>query len=182
MKKFLKFIFAFVMVLSLIVPVSVFAQEGQYVDEKDIVVVAPDELANPTLEEDTQPAYINDFRSRKVNVKTYSGWSPYKRVSHNIRTGRAGGSITVTKGVTFGTVVNGNINGLGISTNISLSSQTGYMLHVGSNRRVYVGFRVHYKIETGTRQYYDVTTGKVISSNRYTVKTPQYGEYKLISY
>ena len=76
----------------------------------------------------------------------------------------------------------GNIGSLGISTNTSISSEIGYTLNVGANRRVYMGYRVYYKVEQGTRELYDIVTGQVISSNSYTVKTPQYGEYKLINY
>lgn len=42
--------------------------------------------------------------------------------------------------------------------------------------------RVYYKVETGINEYYDIVAGKVIRSNSYTVKKPQYGEYKLINY
>lgn len=45
-----------------------------------------------------------------------------------------------------------------------------------------MGYRVYYKVETGINEYYDIVTGKVIRSDSYTVKTPQYGEYKLINY
>lgn len=45
-----------------------------------------------------------------------------------------------------------------------------------------MGYRVRYEIETGTRECYDIVTGKVIDHNDYTVKTPIYGEYKLINY
>lgn len=45
-----------------------------------------------------------------------------------------------------------------------------------------MGYRVYYKVETGINECYDVVTGKVIKLNSYTVKTPQYGEYKLINY
>ncbi len=58
----------------------------------------------------------------------------------------------------------------------------GYTLNVGANKRVYMGYRVRYEIETGTRECYDIVTGKVIDHNDYTVKTPIYGEYKLINY
>lgn len=83
--------------------------------------------------------------------------------------------------VSFGTEVSGNIAYLGISTNISKKSEIAYTLNVGANKRVYMAYRVLYKVETGKRECYDITTGKVVSQNFYTVKTPQYGEYKLIN-
>lgn len=45
-----------------------------------------------------------------------------------------------------------------------------------------MGYRVKYHIEEGTRECYDMVTGKVVSTNKYTVKTPLFGDYKLINY
>nr|WP_295970088.1 hypothetical protein [uncultured Bacillus sp.] len=129
------------------------------------------------------PKFVNDFRYRKVNVSTKYEWSGYRRVSDNLSTyGSTGGSISANRTTTFTTQVSGTISGLGISTSKTISNSIGYTLSVGANRKVYLGYRVYYKVEKGTRQYYDVTTGKVISSNSYTVKTPQYGQYALINY
>lgn len=44
---------------------NVFAQEGKYVDEKDIVVIESSELERPTIEENIKPRFVNDFRNRK---------------------------------------------------------------------------------------------------------------------
>lgn len=161
---------------------NVFAQEGKYVDEKDIVVIESSELERPTIEENIKPRFVNDFRNRKKNVRTYNEWSSFKRVSDNIHTGNAGGSISSNKLVKFECSVSGNISGLNISANGSVSSSIGYTLNVTKNKRVYMGYRVYYKVETGINEYYDIVTGKVIRSNSYTVKIPQYGEYKLINY
>lgn len=153
------------MLIVLVVPTNVFAQERQHVDEENV-----------------KSTSINDFRNRKTNVSIYNEWSPFKRVSNNIQTGSEGGSITATESVSFGTSVDGNISGVGILTNVSVDSAVGCTLNAGANERVYMGFRVYYKVETGINEYYDAVTGEVIRSNRYTVKTPQYGEYKLINY
>ena len=56
----------------------------------------------------------------------------------------------------------------------------GYSLNVGPYQRVFMGYRVYYKIEKGTREFYDVVTGEILQTNKYTVKIPQYGEYALI--
>ncbi len=45
-----------------------------------------------------------------------------------------------------------------------------------------MAYRVCYRVETGTNEYYDAITGKVYSSSSYTVKVPQYGEYGLVNY
>lgn len=44
-----------------------------------------------------------------------------------------------------------------------------------------MGYRVYYKVETGTRELYDIVTGKVLRRKTYTIKIPQYGDYKLIT-
>ena len=124
-------------------------------------VVNPEEIVVDS--EEVTPYFVNDFRYR------------------NITTGKGGGSITATKSVTFGTDVSGAIDGLGISTSKSITSSIGYTLNADPNKTVYMGYRVYYKVETGTREYYDLVTGKVLKSNSYTVKVPQYGEFKLIN-
>ncbi|MFE4708031.1 hypothetical protein [Peribacillus simplex] len=76
------------------------------------------------------PSFVNDFRNVKKKVKKYEEWSNYKRVSDNLTTGKAGGSISSTKSVTFNTSVTGSIYGLGISTGASKTSTVGYTLNV----------------------------------------------------
>lgn len=107
---------------------------------------------------------------------------PYKRVSDNLQTGPSGGSISSNQTVSFGVSILGNATGLSISTSISISNKTEYTLKVGPNRRVYMGYRVLYKVETGTNECYDIVTGRIISSSKYTAKTPQHGEYGLVNY
>ena len=129
------------------------------------------------------PMFVNDFRTRKVNVSTTYEWSNYRRVSDNLNTyGSTGGSISANRSTTFGVEVSGTIAGLGISTSGSVSSQIGYTLNAGPNQAVYMGFRTRYEVERGTREVYDIVTGRVSSRNTYTVKRPMYGEYKLLSY
>lgn len=129
------------------------------------------------------PAFVNDFRYRKVNVVKGTRWSSYKRVSDNVSTyNSTGGSIVANRQATFGTTVSGSIFGLNISTAATRSSTVGYTLQAGPNRNVYMGYRVKYKTETGVRQKYDVVTGKVVSSNKYTVEIPDYGQYQLLNY
>ncbi len=45
-----------------------------------------------------------------------------------------------------------------------------------------MGYRVKYAVEKWTREQYDLATGKVYSSNSYTRKVPQHGEYALTKY
>lgn len=117
---------------------------------------------------------------RKVNVSTSYEWSPFKRVSDNITTGPSGGSISCTKSESFSVAVAGNIQGLGFSLSASVSSSIGYTLNVPANATKYMGYRAYYKVERGTREEYNIANGSVVNRNSYTIKTPQYGEYKLL--
>lgn len=44
-----------------------------------------------------------------------------------------------------------------------------------------MAYRAYYKAETGIRELYDIVTGKVLRLKTYTIKIPQYGDYKLIT-
>ncbi|MEY8742842.1 hypothetical protein AB9M62_25595 [Bacillales bacterium AN1005] len=145
------------------------------------------ELEKPSVTKVTStntvsPLFINDFRNVKKNVKKYESWSSYKRVSDNVITGKSGGAIRADDSVTFKTDVSGDIGGLNISVGASKSSAIGYTLNVPANSRVYMGYRVRYAVEEGTNQKIDIVTGKVMSSKKYVVKVPKYGEYKLLKF
>ncbi|MGN7283280.1 hypothetical protein ACTHP2_19380 [Bacillus altitudinis] len=129
-----------------------------------------------------KPEFIMDFRNVKKYVKKSTGWSKYKRISDNIKTGKAGGSITANKTVTFGTTSSGDVRGLTFGFNVSKSSAKGYTLNVGPNKRVYMGYRVNYNIEKGENWLIDIATGKVMSKKKYTHKKPRFGEYGLVNY
>lgn len=183
MKKILSSILSLAMIF--IISTTAFASESNslYVNESEIEVVASDALTgNYSESTENSPKFFNEYRYRKVNVSTYEEWSPFKRVSDNAQIGNEGGSIKADRSASFGTVVSGNIGGLNISTNISRSSTIGYTLHADPNSWVYMGYRVKYRTEEGTRECYDMVTGKVVSTNKYTVKTPLFGDYKLINY
>lgn len=118
----------------------------------------------------------------KEDVSYSYEWSDFERVSNNLNTyGSDGGTISVNRTVTFSVDVEGNIKGIGINVNASVTSEIGYSLEVPANRNVHLGYRVRYKIEKGTRVVRNGVTNKVMEKNEYTVKTPIYGEYKLIN-
>lgn len=87
-----------------------------------------------------------------------------------------------TESITFSTEVSGYIFGLGKEKGTSKSSSIGYTLNVGADKRVYMGYRVYYKVEAGTNEFYDTLTGEVFTSGSYTIKVPQDEEYALIDY
>lgn len=171
MKKGLFSILAVVLILGFILPSS---------------SLASTELSNKTVRENDSknntvtPNVVNPYRYSKENVKVTYQWSSYKRVSDNMKTGSKGGSITSNKSAKFTTVVSGGIAGLNFSFG-SKSSSIGYTLHVPANSRKYMAYRVKYRVETGTRVRTDIVTGKKVK-NKYTVKNPQHGEYKLLNY
>ena len=183
MKKILSSILSLAMIF--IISTTAFASESTslYVNESEIEVVASDALTgNYSESTENSPKFVNEYRYRKVDVSTYKEWSPFKRVSDNVEFTSEGGSIEADRSASFGTVVSGNIGGLNIATNVSLSSRIGYVINAEPNSWVYMGYRVKYSVEEGTRECYDMVTGKVVSTNKYTVKTPLFGDYKLINY
>lgn len=117
----------------------------------------------------------------KKNVRTTSEWGSFKRVGNNM-TVRKGENhtFTVTQKVTFSTSVTGTIDGLGISTSSSVSSEIGYNLSTSNPGTWYLAFRPKYKVEKGTRVYVSGVDSTKVIENSYTVKKPIYGEYKLI--
>ena len=116
---------------------------------------------------------------QKTNVRYSQEWSGYTPVSYTVTTGKAGASISVNQSKTFGTSISGDVKGINIGAHASISSGVGYTLNVPPRKSAYVGFRVLYQVESGTRiaRFYD---GGEFSRNSYTVKRPIRGEYRLI--
>lgn len=138
------------------------------------------ELRSSSLQEELgyEPRIGFNISTRKTNVRTRYEWSGYHRVSDTIRTGPKGGSISTTKSLSFGGSVKGNIQGLDVSINGTVSSSVGYTLHVGGNQTAYIGYRVLYLVEEGTRVVRDGSG--VISQNTYIARKPIRGEYALL--
>ena len=77
-----------------------------------------------------------------TNVRYRKEWSNYTPVSYTVTTGRAGASISVNQSKTFGTSISGDVKGINIGAQASISSGVGYTLNVPPRRSAYVGFRV----------------------------------------
>lgn len=173
------FVFTFISMISLstliIMPQQSSANEEMPEDPIVLENISQDQSS------EIDPYFINDFRFSKENVSFSESWSPYKRVSENITTGKAGGSISATKTESFTVQITGPVNGIDVSTGKTLSSSVGYTLNADPNKSVYMGFRVKYKVESGTHVTTDIATGKV-TKKAYTVKVPMFGDYKLINY
>lgn len=134
---------------------------------------------NTNIETIGQSRSYGGLTYQKTNVRYRKEWSNYTPVSYTVTTGRAGASISVSQSKTFGTSISGDVKGINIGAQASISSGVGYTLNVPPRRSAYVGFRVLYEVESGTRiaRFYD---GGEFSRNSYTVKRPIRGEYRLI--
>ena len=104
-----------------------------------------------------------------------------KRVSEDIITDATEDSLSPSKIITFRTIFEGLTSGLNFQKKFISSSTSGYVLHVAPYKRAYVAYRVLYHVETGYREVFN-QSDKLVKSNWYTVKVPQYGEYSLITY
>ncbi|MGR9050550.1 hypothetical protein ACQ4XT_18105 [Halobacillus faecis] len=123
---------------------------------------------------------IRTVKYSKENVSTYTEWSPFRRVSDNVVTGNHTGSIKSDRTTTFTVSASGGYSNLGFSLGKTVTSAKSYTLNVPKYSRVYMAYRVKYNVEKGTRV---TKTGSVVRSKTpYTVKTPAYGEYKLLKY
>lgn len=127
-----------------------------------------------------------EYYIKKENVRHFNQWSGFRRVSPNLKTGPKGGSLSTTQSTSFSMEISGTVDGLGFGFGRSVTSAIGYKLNVGANRRVYIGYRVRYRVETGQRVQYQKNklngAVKVVSRTNYTVKIPQVGEYALVNY
>lgn len=178
MKKHL--IFAFVLMLTLSTALIIMPNESSASEKETSNSTTVKEVSEDQSNK-VSPQMVNPYRYSKENVRVSNEWSSYRRVSDNLRTGSKGGSITSNRSVTFSPVISGSISGINVSTGSSKTSSVGYTLNVGANKSVYMGYRVRYEVERGTRVRTDVVTGKK-TRNSYTVKRPLYGEYRLLSY
>lgn len=138
-----------------------------------------DTSINPFWNDKNSRRVVNPVRYRKTNVRNYTSYSNWKRVSSDLTTGSGGGSISCSKEVKFSGSISGKIKGISVSFGGSKRSKVGYTLHVGPNQTRHMVYRVQYAVESGTREVYDAITGKVISRNSYTAKKVVTGEYAL---
>ena len=117
---------------------------------------------------------------RKINPKVTTEYSGFKRVSDDLKTGSAGGSISVNNSVSISGGTTGNVYGISVQSGKSTTSSVGYTLNVGPNKTAYVGYRAVYRVERGIREVYRTGSGIIETSNSYTAKLVTNGEYALI--
>lgn len=187
MKQFLKTLKVSAMILGsvcLIAPSSAFASELD--SNTEVTQVAPQSDLVPHIspisggKEITPNEPIVTYTYRKSNVSTYNIWSPYQRVSESMGGGLLGAEITATKSLTYNVEVNGSISGLGYSLGKAITTQLGYSGKVPPNKVGYMGHKMYYKVETGTRQKIHGISGRVVEENYYTIRTPQYGQFDIL--
>lgn len=185
MKKFLFVTFlSFTLSLGTI---SVFANEDTNVTptndsfNTEVLNVNDQETSASDNSNDTvkKSQYHGYYYKKKVK-RTYTAYSPYKRVSSSVKFPKNGGSISVTRTVTIYSSISGNIQGISVNAGGSVTSSVGYRLNGTPGLTQYVGFRAKYKVEEGVRYKYNQTTRKLVSTNTYKVMKPIKGEYALL--
>ena len=161
MKKIKKTLLILIATILLFVPVgnTIFAQEGI--------------IARPLRDIDDHRINVS-----KENVSYTYEWGTFARVSPDI-TGLKGNEIRSDKVEKKSVVVTGDISGLNIQTSTIKENKIGFTLTMPANGTYYMGYRVYYKVERGTRVSRNVL-GTILSKKNYTVKTPIKEEYRLI--
>lgn len=126
------------------------------------------------------PNFVNPYRYSKENVTKRTYWTPYRRISDDLETGPAGGSLVANKTTTFKSSASGAYNLLGLDIGASASSTKGYILNVAGNKKQYMGYRARMEEEKGTRVRTDVVTGQKVRQS-YTFNKVLYGRYGLLN-
>lgn len=137
------------------------------------------EIFDPEIEEELMTLSY-PLSIRKVNVKVTTEYSGFQRVSDDIKTGPAGGTISVNNSVTLSGGTTGNVYGISVQSGKSTTSAVGYSLNVGGNKTAYIGYRAVYRVERGIREVYRTGSGIIENSNSYTAKLVTHGQYALI--
>lgn len=146
--------------------------------EEDVVFI-DNEFIEPTPSDDfVEPKPVNrvidmnTIKTYKQNVKKYKQWSKYRHVSQNYGPNIKNTVITADRTTVFKAETSGIIKGLGLSLGGEVRTSTTVKQTLPPKKVGYLGIKVQYKVETGTRIVKDMLTNKIISKNKYTIKTP----------
>lgn len=150
-------------------------------DNELVQIVEFDENTRfPVVADPTFSGYY--YRKKNVSIKDkMGGW---KRTSSIMNTyGTKGGTLSTNEAFTISGSVSGCIKGIAtIGVGASFSSAIDKTWKIGKNKRCYLICRAEYKVEKGTREKVNWSTGKVVERNKYTVKRPKgrvYREHKV---
>jgi hypothetical protein len=113
-------------------------------------------------------------------VKITNEYGSWKRTSSILNTSKTkGGTLSVNESHTISGSVSGNISGIvTIGTGASITTSSTKTWSIGKNKRCYAECRAEFKVERGTRKKINMNTGKVVSTNKYTVKKPRGRNYR----
>lgn len=166
-------------------PIS--AMEKDKNNETTLKLKNGDVTALPNLEvieEDIDSkAIICCFYNKKYDVKNSTEWTGYKRVSDNVVTKNYTGSVTANKSVTYSASISGSATWADVGIGSSKSSSKSYTMNVPKNSRVFLGYRMKYKVERGKKCRAHVISKKCTTKGTsYTIKRPSLGEYALRNY
>lgn len=147
--------------------------------EEDVVFIE-EEAIEPTPPGDgfIEPTPINrviemnTIKTFKKNVKKYTKWSKYRHVSKTFGPNPRDSKVHTEKSTVFKAETSGIIKGLGLSLGGEVTTKVGLTTTLPAKKVGYLGIKVKYKVETGTRIVKDMLTNKIISQSKYTIKTP----------
>lgn len=153
--------------------------EVEFNDNPNIVdLTGPEEDVVFIEEEAIEPTPINrviemnTIKNFKKNVKKYTKWSKYRHVSKTFGPNPRDSKVHTEKSTVFKAETSGIIKGLGLSLGGEVTTKVGLTTTLPAKKVGYLGIKVKYKVETGTRIVKDMLTNKIISQNKYTIKTP----------
>lgn len=121
---------------------------------------------------------MSGYYYKKSSVKITNEYGGWKRTSSILNTGKTkGGTLSINESHTISGSVSGNIKGIvTIGTGASITTASSKSWSIGKNKRCYAECRAEFKVERGTRKKISMNSGKVVSTNSYTVKQPR-GKY-----
>lgn len=129
------------------------------------------------------------YRYDEENVRSVTGTG--ERASSTIKTGSAGGSISVIYSIVKSSSFSGSIDfenfikdiikiGVSFEINDTKSTELGYQLNVGPNKTAYIKATPVYNVSEGVLRKYHGQ--RLVSSHRVKYKSPSYFIYELIEY
>lgn len=142
--------------------------------------IHPSVFVMPDIEENAvNGGQFGGVYYRKKDTSMYYEWSKPARVSDNVSGSLAGATVYTNQIVTYSASYTGAVGGLSFTGEKSISTETGYSFNVPAGVTAYIAHKCFFAIETGTRETVSEMTGKVVKTETYTAKIPQYGEYYL---
>ena len=132
------------------------------------------DTAFPVVADPTVNPTVTKYTYKKVNVKYSHEWTKPKKCSAQVKARKGEtGTLICNTSVSVSGSVSGTIKGIvTIGVGSTYTANIGHTITFKGPATRYMTYSVKKKIEKGTRKQYNATTGKLVSSNAYTVKKP----------